>query len=107
KTVVTVIVGNSLKGLIALRDSLREDSQEAIAQLKKQGVNSLILTGDNQYAAKAVASLLGTKVQSELLPEAKLTAIEDLKRTGTIAMVGDGINDAPALAAAHVGIALG
>ena len=108
----TVIVRQSGKfiGVIALADEPRESSAGIMERLKALGVNQLVmLTGDNEAVAKRVAAKVGlTDVRAALLPENKLTAIRDLeKQHGTIAMVGDGVNDAPALAAATVGIAMG
>ncbi|UQN09178.1 heavy metal translocating P-type ATPase [Deinococcus sp. QL22] len=107
KTVVTLLDGARILGLIAIRDEPRADAREAIVQLKALGVRPLMLTGDNARTAQAIAQDLGLDVQAELLPEDKLRLIEDLKRQGGVAMVGDGINDAPALAASDVGIAMG
>jgi Cd2+/Zn2+-exporting ATPase len=107
KTVVVLIADKRVEGLIALRDEPREDAASGIAQLKAAGIAAVMLTGDNQRTANAIASKLGLEARGELLPDAKLAAIEGFKQTGPIAMVGDGINDAPALAAASVGIAMG
>lgn len=107
KTVVAVTEGGQLAGLIALRDTLREDAADGIARLRALGVQAIMLTGDNARAARAVAAELDLDVQAELLPEAKLAAIRGLKEKGPVAMVGDGINDAPALSAASVGVAIG
>ncbi|MBO1529719.1 cadmium-translocating P-type ATPase [Psychrobacter sp. F1192] len=94
-------------GLIALRDELREDAQAGVAQLKAMGVRSVMLTGDNRLTAQALARDLDIDWQAELLPEDKLRLLNDMKNEHKIAMVGDGINDAPALATADVGIAMG
>ncbi|MGO3176715.1 heavy metal translocating P-type ATPase [Psychrobacter sp.] len=94
-------------GLIALRDELREDAADGVAQLKAMGVHSVMLTGDNHLTAQALARDLDIEWQAELLPEDKLRLLNDMKADCKIAMVGDGINDAPALATAHVGIAMG
>lgn len=107
KTVVTVVLGKQLLGLVALRDSLREDAVAGINQLTEMGISSVMLTGDNRRAAQAVASELGLTFEAELMPEAKLAAINQLKLAGPVAMAGDGINDAPALSTASVGIAMG
>lgn len=96
-----------LLGLIALRDELREDSQPAIAELKSLGIRSVMLTGDNKLTAKALASDLQIDWEAELLPEDKLNLLGNMRSNNKIAMVGDGINDAPALATADVGIAMG
>lgn len=110
KTVVWVIRENQVLGLIAIADQVRPDAARAIAALKKLGIQHLImLTGDNQETAYSMAQAVGIhEVHAELLPEDKLHLIRQLQqRYGTVAMVGDGINDAPALAQATVGIAMG
>ncbi|SNB67740.1 Cd2+/Zn2+-exporting ATPase [Arboricoccus pini] len=107
KTVVVVIASGRPLGVIALRDEPREDAAAAIAELRRLGITSNMLTGDNRRAAAAIGATLGVEVMSELLPDQKLTEIGRLRQGGPVAMVGDGINDAPALAAASVGIAMG
>ena len=94
-------------GLVALRDELRDDAVEGIAQLKAMGVRSVMLTGDNRLTAQALASHLDIEWKAELLPEDKLRLLNEMKDKTKIAMIGDGINDAPALATADVGIAMG
>ena len=94
-------------GLVALRDELRDDAHEGVAQLKAMGVRSVMLTGDNRLTAQALASNLDVEWEAELLPEDKLRLLNEMKNNSKIAMVGDGINDAPALATADVGIAMG
>ena len=94
-------------GLVALRDELRDDAQEGIAQLKAMGVRAIMLTGDNRLTAQALASHLDIEWKAELLPEDKLRLLNEMKDKTKIAMIGDGINDAPALATADVGIAMG
>ncbi|MBM1173671.1 heavy metal translocating P-type ATPase [Microvirga arabica] len=94
-------------GLVALRDEPRHDAREGVAQLKAMGVRSVMLTGDNHRTAQAIANGLGIEWKAELLPQDKLDFVNEMKRTTKVAMVGDGINDAPALATAHVGIAMG
>ncbi len=94
-------------GLVALRDELRDDAHEGVAQLKAMGVNAVMLTGDNRLTAQALASNLDIEWKAELLPEDKLRLLNEMKDNRKIAMVGDGINDAPALATADVGIAMG
>lgn len=94
-------------GLVALRDESRDDAQQGVAQLKAMGVRSVMLTGDNRRTAQAIAGHLGMEWQAELLPEDKLRLINEMKLNTKVAMVGDGINDAPALATADVGIAMG
>ena len=107
RTVVVVLDGNRVLGLIALRDEPREDAREALAELRRLGIRPLMLTGDNARTGQAVAADLGLDVQAELLPADKLNIIDELRAQGGVAMVGDGINDAPALARADVGIAMG
>lgn len=107
KTVVAVSEGRRLIGLIAIRDEPRADAAEALERLRSMGIRPVMLTGDNARTANAIAGTLGLEAQAELLPDAKLAAISDYKAAAPIAMVGDGINDAPALAAASVGIAMG
>ncbi|MGP9544648.1 heavy metal translocating P-type ATPase [Psychrobacter sp. AOP7-B1-25] len=94
-------------GLIALRDELRDDAKEGVAQLKAMGVRSVMLTGDNHLTAQALAHHLNIEWEAELLPEDKLRSLNEMKDNSKIAMIGDGINDAPALATADVGIAMG
>ncbi len=109
-TPVMVSVGGEYCGTITLADTLRPTSREAVAQLRAQGLQALVmLTGDQRSTAERLASEVGvTELQAELLPAQKVAAVESLQRTyGSVAMVGDGINDTPALAAANVGIAIG
>ncbi|WP_368643255.1 heavy metal translocating P-type ATPase [Castellaniella ginsengisoli] len=94
-------------GLAAWRDEPRPDAQAGVAALQALGVEALMLTGDNPRTAQAIADPLGLAYQAELLPQDKLRLIDALRGRGRVAMVGDGINDAPALAAADVGIAMG
>ena len=94
-------------GLVALRDELRDDAVEGIAQLKAMGVRAIMLTGDNRLTAQALASHLDIEWKAELLPEDKLRLLNEMKDKTKIAMIGDGINDAPALATADVGVAMG
>ncbi len=98
----------NLLGIIALADAPKESSVQAIAALNKMGIESLMLTGDNAQTAKAIAQQLGiSRVVSDVLPQEKEEQVRHLAEGATVAMVGDGINDAPALARASVGIALG
>lgn len=106
-TVVCVSVEGRFVGLLALSDTLRSDSGDAIRRLQDIGVRSIMLTGDNPRAAKAVARQLGMDFRAGLLPEDKVKAIRALQASVPVAMVGDGINDAPALQIADVGIAMG
>lgn len=107
KTVVVVSEGKHLVGLIALRDEPRPDAADGLAKLRMLGIRCVMLTGDNTRTASAIGGALGLQARAELLPDAKLDAIAAYKSEGPIAMVGDGINDAPALAASSVGIAMG
>jgi Zn2+/Cd2+-exporting ATPase len=110
RTVVLVARDDELVGMIAVADRPREHGRAAVALLREQGLESIVmLTGDSHGTAKAIAEELGIEeFRAELLPEDKLTAVSELKRRyGTVAMVGDGVNDAPALASADVGIAMG
>ena len=110
KTVIFVGEGERLLALLALRDEPRLEAVEAIARLRQTGVKHLsMLTGDNERAARAIASQLGLDAEfAELKPDDKVTQVKRLQeRHGAVAMVGDGINDAPALATADLGIALG
>lgn len=107
KTTVVVLLARRIIGLIALRDEPREDAVAGIAWLRALGIRAVMLTGDNSRTAAAIAGGLGVEAQAELLPDAKLSAIGALRKCGPVAMIGDGINDAPALAAASVGVAMG
>jgi Cd2+/Zn2+-exporting ATPase len=107
KTVVVVFRQGHALGLIAMRDEPREDAKQAVAQLTDMGVTSVMLTGDNARTGAAIAGALGMQHRAELMPDDKVTAIKDMVRSGGVIMVGDGINDAPALAAASVGVAMG
>ncbi|WP_114787922.1 zinc/cadmium/mercury/lead-transporting ATPase [Vibrio tetraodonis] len=108
KTVVVATQGdNTVIGLIAWQDTLREDSADAVQALKNLGVNAIMLTGDNARSAKAISSLIGIDYKAGLLPQDKVTYVERLSSTGNVAMVGDGINDAPAMKASSIGIAMG
>ncbi|WP_147075288.1 HAD-IC family P-type ATPase, partial [Meiothermus hypogaeus] len=111
KTVVLLLDPPALLGLIAIRDEPRPDAREALSQLKQLGVEGVMLTGDNARTGQAIAEGLGLEVRAELMPEDKLRIIGELRRAEKgnqkVAMVGDGINDAPALAQADVGIAMG
>jgi Cd2+/Zn2+-exporting ATPase len=109
KTIVLVGTDEELKGVIAIADEVRPDAQVAVSGLREAGLRTVMLTGDNEGTAKAIAERVGVEdYRAELLPDEKVTAIEDLLgESGTVAMVGDGINDAPAMATASVGVAMG
>ena len=108
KTVVFLSVDGQLKGLIALQDVPKENAREAIAKLKKRGLRTVMLTGDNAGVAQAIAEQIGIEeVIANVLPEEKAHEIHKLQKNGKLAFVGDGINDAPALSVADVGIAMG
>jgi len=109
RTVMLVVVDLRPLGLLAVADPVKPGAAAAVAGLKRLGVDSVLLTGDNRRAAAAVAAALGIgRVLAEVLPEDKEAEIRRLKQDGrVVAMVGDGINDAPALAAADIGVAMG
>jgi Cd2+/Zn2+-exporting ATPase len=109
KTVVLVGTEDELEGVLAIADEVRPAARESVARLQEFGLTCVMLTGDNEGTARAVAEEIGVdEFRAELLPEEKVAAVEDLEdRHGTVAMVGDGVNDAPALAAATVGVAMG
>lgn len=107
KTVVAVVAGNQLTGLIAMQDTLRSDAIEAIGQLKAMGVSAVMLTGDNPRAAAAIAGTIGMDFRAGLMPEDKVKAVMALNNEHHTMMVGDGINDAPAMKAASIGVAMG
>ena len=109
KTVVFVLIDNNLTGAIALADIVREESKEAIKQLIELGIKPMMLTGDNKQVAKWVADELGLdEYFAEVLPDKKAEKVKEVQNRGMIvAMTGDGVNDAPALAQADVGIAIG
>jgi len=108
KTVMVLADAKSVVGLIAVADELKEDSAEAVAILKDMGLVPYMITGDNTRTAQAIAKRVGIeKFFAEVLPEEKVKYVKDLQKKGKVAMVGDGINDAPALAQADIGIAMG
>ena len=108
KTVVFLAVDNEIKGLLALQDIPKENAKLAISQLKKRGLRTVMLTGDNAGVARAIADQIGIEeVIAGVLPEEKAHEIHQLQEAGKVAFVGDGINDAPALSVADVGIAMG
>jgi Cd2+/Zn2+-exporting ATPase len=107
-SVVVVLVNNEVAGLIALQDAVRRDAADGLRALRRCGIRVLMLTGDNARVAEAVAGKLGIETHSRLLPQDKQDIVRSLQAEGeVVAKVGDGINDAPALAAADIGIAMG
>ncbi len=108
RTVVAVSRDGQFQGLIALGDEIRAGARAALDEMRRQGITPVMVTGDNRRAAERVARELGIEeVRAEVLPEDKTEIVRDLQRHGRVAMVGDGINDAPALVQADVGIAMG
>jgi Cd2+/Zn2+-exporting ATPase len=109
KTVVLISSETELIGAIAIADEIRKEAKAVITDLEKMGVSSIMLTGDNKFSADYVASGVGIKtVYASLSPEEKVFHVESMqKQYGSVAMVGDGINDAPSLATANVGFAIG
>jgi Cu+-exporting ATPase len=109
KTAMIVAVDGELRGMIAVADTLKEDSVNAVQELHRMGLQTAMITGDNQRTAEAIARVVGIDhILAEVLPDGKVTEVKKLQeRFGLIAFVGDGINDAPALKQANVGIAIG
>jgi len=109
KTVMLIAADSELQGLIAVADTLKEDSAQAIAELQRLGVQTAMITGDNQRTANAIANSVHIDhVVADVLPEGKVAEVKRLQdQFGMVAFVGDGINDAPALTQANVGIAIG
>ncbi len=109
KTAMLVGKDGVLSGMIAVADTLKPEAQEAVSALQQEGIEVILLTGDNQRTAQAIAAQLGiTQVIAEVLPGDKARIIQELQQQGkAVAMVGDGVNDAPALAVANIGIAIG
>ena len=108
KTAIPVVLDKQFIGLIVVADTIRENSLEAIGRLKSIGVKTVMITGDNMQTANSIAQQVGVnEYYAELLPEQKVEIITKLKNGHTVAMVGDGVNDAPALANSDVGFAMG
>lgn len=109
KTVMVLGTEKEILSLIAVADEMRESSKEVISKLNNMGIETVMLTGDNQRTATAIGKLVGvSNIKADLLPEDKLTYIKELRENHkSVAMVGDGVNDAPALAASTVGVAMG
>lgn len=108
RTVMYIALGRKFAGLIAVADPIKDSTPEAIEKLKREGIKVVMVTGDNHATAEAVALKLGIDFQADVLPDKKAAVVKKLQDAGTIvAMAGDGVNDAPALAQAHVGIAMG
>ena len=108
KTVVMLVGAKAVHALFAVADTIKDSSRTAIAELHALGINTMMLTGDNPNTAQAIAAQAGIdRAQGNLLPDDKLREVEQLARSGKVGMVGDGINDAPALARADIGFAMG
>ncbi|MFH1408298.1 MAG: heavy metal translocating P-type ATPase [Nanoarchaeota archaeon] len=108
KTVMLAAQGNKLIGMIAVADTIRPSVPKAVEKLHQMGITTFLITGDNERTAKAIARLAGIRnVFAEVLPEDKAAHVKNLQKKGPVAMIGDGINDAPAIAQADIGIAMG
>ena len=108
KTTMVVVENKKVIGVISVADAVKDDSMEAIKILNKNRYRIIMITGDNERTARAIASKVGVKeVIANVLPEDKARKVEELQRNGFVAFIGDGINDAPALKQSNVGIAMG
>ena len=108
KTVVILAVNQEVVGLLAIQDVPKASSKQAISELKKRGLQTVMLTGDNKRVARAIADQVGIdQVIADVLPQEKAEKVQELQSQQKVAFVGDGINDAPALSIADVGIAMG
>lgn len=109
-TAIFIVIDGKIAGMISIADQIREDAYKALAQMRENGIKKIVmLTGDNKHTAKAVATALELdEFHAELLPEQKVNYVKELKNSGhTVAMAGDGVNDAPAIATADIGLAMG
>jgi heavy metal translocating P-type ATPase len=108
QTVMYVVIDGTVRGVLGIADTPRPEAREALRSLERAHITPVMLTGDNETVARAIATDLGiTSFRAQMTPESKMRVIEELGRAGKLAMVGDGVNDAPALARADVGIAMG
>ncbi len=108
KTVMILLQAKTILGLIAVADPIKHEAKEAVAELERMGIETYLITGDNERTAVAIARQAGIgKVMAEVMPQDKAEMVKKLQKEGKVAMVGDGINDSPALAQADIGIAMG